>query len=74
MKLEFNKLTLLCITSCLSINYQAINSHNSFNGGCKEHCGIILKKENDGKKIFIKNKFEIIDDSNSCLLESLCRG
>ena len=51
-----------------------LNSHNLFNGGCKEHCGQKVKV------ISNKNKLKNIDDQinieskNSCLNKSLCRG
>ena len=55
-------------------NITNLYSHNLFNGGCKEHCGLKVKV------IINKNKLKNIDDQinieskNSCLNKSLCRG
>ena len=65
----FKLISLLFLT-----NISNLNSHNLFNGGCKEHCG---------QKVIVisnKNKLKNIDDQinieskNSCLTKSLCRG
>ena len=58
----------------LLTNFTNLYAHNSFNGGCKEHCGQKVKV------ISNKNKLKNIDDQinieskNSCLNKSLCRG
>ena len=55
-------------------NISNLYAHNLFNGGCKEHC------EQKVKLIITKNKLKNIDDQinienkNSCLNKSLCRG
>ena len=65
----FKLISLLFLT-----NISNLNSHNLFNGGCKEHCGQKVKV------ISNKNKLKNIDDQinieskNSCLNKSLCRG
>ena len=58
----------------LLFNSSNLHAHNLFNGGCKEHCGQKAKVINN------KNKLKNIDDQinienkNSCLNKSLCRG
>ena len=65
----FKIIFLLLIT-----NSSNLYAHNLFNGGCKEHC------EQKVKVISNKNKLKNIDDQinienkNSCLNKSLCRG
>ncbi len=58
----------------LITNISNLYAHNLINGGCKEHCGQKVKA------ISSKNKFKKIDNQinienkNSCLNKSLCRG
>ena len=58
----------------LLTNSSNLYAHNLFNGGCKEHCGQKVKVINN------KNKLKNIDDQiyienkNSCLNKSICRG
>ena len=58
----------------LFTNISNLYAHNFFNGGCKEHCAQKVKV------ISNKNKLKNIDDQinienkNSCLNKSLCRG
>ena len=55
-------------------NISNLYAHNLINGGCKGHCGQKVKA------ISSKNKLKKIDDQinienkNSCLNKSLCRG
>ena len=49
-------------------------AHDSFNGGCKDHCEKSFKVGNVEKNLKkIKNK-NIIEENYSCLSKSLCRG
>ena len=50
-------------------------AHNNVNGGCKEHCSNFFNnRDNENKiKIFKKDK-KLIDEQNSCVNNSLCRG
>ena len=49
-------------------------AHDSFNGGCMNHCEKPFKMGNVDKKFKkIKNKNQI-EDNYSCLSKSLCRG
>ncbi len=58
----------------LLTNISNLYAHNSFNGGCKEHCGQKVKViSNKNKSKNIDNKI-IIESNNSCLNKSLCRG
>ena len=58
----------------LLTNISNLYAHNLINGGCKEHCGQKVKV------ISNKNKLKNIDDQinienkNSCLNKSICRG
>ena len=54
----------------LITNTQFLQAHNSFNGGCKNHCEKLLL-QNNSENINDKNE---IEDNYSCLTKSLCRG
>ena len=55
-------------------NISYLYAHNSFNGGCKEHCGQKVKVISNKNKL--KNIYDQIniESKNSCLNKSLCRG
>ena len=58
----------------LITNIQFTQAHNSLNGGCKAHCKeslIPITIENNLNNISNKNQ---IEDNESCLSKSLCRG
>ena len=67
---QFCKIILLLLLANISNLY----AHNLFNGGCKTHC------EKKGNAISNENKlnnvnYQIdIENENSCLNKSLCRG
>ena len=67
---QFCKIILLLLLANISNLY----AHNLFNGGCKTHC------EKKGNSISNENKlnnvnYQIdIENENSCLNKSLCRG
>ena len=73
MNSYFNQIYKIIFLLLLT-NSSSLYAHNLFNGGCKEHCGQKVKV------ISNKNKFKNIDDQinienkNSCLNKSLCRG
>ena len=73
MKSYFYKISKIIFILLLT-NISNLNAHNLFNGGCKEHCGQKAQVINN------KNTLKIIDDQinienkNSCLNKSLCRG
>ena len=50
---------------------QFSRAHNSFNGGCKNHCKKSVSSTNSAKELDNINQFE---DNYSCLNKSLCRG
>jgi len=58
----------------LLTNISNLYAHNIYNGGCKDHCGQLMKE------IIHKNRLKNFDDQinieskNSCLNKSLCRG
>ena len=54
----------------LITNSQFLKAHDSFNGGCKNHCHE-SDKANILEKNYDKNQNE---DEYSCLNKSLCRG
>ena len=67
---QINKVILLLLLSSTSNLY----AHNTFNDGCKEHCGQKVKVTSNKNKL--KNiDYQInIESKNSCLNKSLCRG
>ena len=69
IKQNFKLIFFILITSTSSIQ-----GHDLFNGGCKNHCKDSIKPLIMKKKLNnISNKNQI-DDNNSCLNKSLCRG
>lgn len=69
MKQAFNLIFFILIT-----NTHFLQAHDSFNGGCRNHCKDSVKQLNIEKILNnISNKNQI-DDNNSCLNKSLCRG
>jgi len=58
----------------LLTNISNLYAHNLLNGGCKEHCVNNVKAINNKKKLNNKNGQMNIDNRNSCLNKSLCRG
>ena len=68
------KQTFKLILFIFLTNTHFLQAHDSFNGGCKNHCKesiepFILNKELNN----IINKDQI-EDNDSCLSKSLCRG
>ena len=58
----------------LITNTQFLQAHNSFNGGCKNHCKgsfTSITKDKELDNINVKNQ---IENNYSCLTKSLCRG
>ena len=52
------------------INTKFLQAHDSFNGGCKNHC----KESDNAKNVEKINDKNQIEDKFSCLNKSLCRG
>ena len=68
------KQTFKLILFILLTNTYFLKSHDSFNGGCENHC-----KKSEKPLIMNKELNNIINkdqskDNNSCLSKSLCRG
>ena len=58
-----------------SFDILEIKSHNSNNGGCKEHCSTKINRERDEQNTkFFQNNEKSIMEQNSCLNNFLCRG
>ena len=69
MKRTINLFILILIT-----NTPFLKAHNFLNGGCKNHCEERIKTftiENELNNNSTKNQ---IEDNDSCLSKSLCRG
>ena len=58
----------------LIINTNFSKAHDSFNGGCKNHCEESVKSNNIEKKLENFSNKNQIEDNYSCLSKSLCRG
>ena len=69
IKLSFNLIFFILIT-----NTYHLQSHDYFNGGCKNHCNESVKSIFIEKKLNNINDKEKIDENYSCLRKSLCRG
>ena len=68
------KYFLKLILFILLTNTHFLQAHDSFNGGCKNHCKKSVKTLNMNKKLNnIFNKDQI-ENNDSCLSKSLCRG
>ena len=69
IKQTFNLILIIFLT-----NTHFLEAHDSFNGGCENHCRestkpLIMNKELNN--IINKNQ---VEDNDSCLSKSLCRG
>ena len=58
----------------LITNTQFSQSHNSLNGGCKDHCKESVTPITKAKDLNNINDKNQIEDDYSCLTKSLCRG
>ena len=56
------------------INISNLHAHNIFNGGCNNHCDAKVKTITNERKLINTNDQKQIDNDNSCLNKSLCRG
>ena len=73
MNSYFNQIYKIIFLLLLT-NSSSLYAHNIFNGGCKEHCGQKVKAINNEDKLNDANHRIDIDNENSCLNKSLCRG
>ena len=68
------KKTFKLILFIFLANTHFLQAHDSFNGGCKNHCKDSFKPLTIEKYLNnITNKNQV-EDNNSCLNKSLCRG
>ena len=58
----------------LLTNSSSLYAHNLFNGGCKEHCGQKVKVISNKNKLKNIDEQINIENKNSCLNKSICRG
>ena len=58
----------------LITNTHFLQAHNSFNGGCKNHCKESVTPITKVKELDNINDKNQIEDNYSCLTKSLCRG
>ena len=65
----FKLISLLLLTN-ISNSY----AHNFYNGGCMGHCGQKVKAINNENRSKDVNYKKVIENNNSCLNKSLCRG
>ena len=69
IKQTFNLILFILLT-----NTHFLQSHNSLNGGCRNYC------KKPGKQLIMNKEFNNIinknqiEDNDSCLSKSLCRG
>jgi len=56
------------------INASNLYAHNLINGGCKGHCRQKVESINNENKLNNVNDQIDIENENSCLNKSLCRG
>ena len=73
MKSYFNQIYKIIFLLLLT-NISNLYAHNLFNGGCKEHCEQKVKLTNNENKLNGVNDRIDIENKNSCLNKSLCRG
>ena len=73
MNSYFNQIYKIIFLLLLT-NSSSLYAHNLFNGGCKEHCGQkVIVKSNKNNVKNIDDQINI-ENKNSCLNKSLCRG
>ena len=73
MKFKIKKIVNL-IFLILIINTNFSNAHDSFNGGCENHCTESIRVNTVEKKLKNINEKNQVEDNYSCLNKSLCRG
>ena len=73
MKFNFYQIYKIIFLLFLT-NISNLYAHNLINGGCKGHCGQIVKSINNENKFNNVNDQIDIESKNSCLNKSLCRG
>ena len=69
MKFKINQVFKLILFIFLTNSFY-LKAHDSFNGGCKDHCEMPISKEYN----LFNNDKKQIEDNYSCINKSLCRG
>ena len=74
MRLKSNILINLIILF-FSFEILQIKAHNNINEGCKDQCYTFFNKSGNQNKIkILKMDKKLIQEKNSCVNNSLCRG
>ena len=73
MKLKIKQIVNLLLFILIT-NTNFSKAHNFLNGGCKNHCKEPVKTLNIEKELNNNSIKKQIEDNNSCLSKSLCRG
>ena len=68
------KQTFKLILIIFLTNTHFLQAHDSFNGGCKNHCKESVTPITKAKDLYNINDKNQIEDDYSCLTKSLCRG
>ena len=73
MNSYFNQIYKIIFLFLLTNSF-SLYAHNLFNGCCKEHCGQKVKVISNKNKLKNFDDQINIENKNSCLNKSLCRG
>ena len=73
MNFYFNQIYKI-IFLLLLMNTSSLYAHNLYNGGCKDHCGQLFKAIIHKIRFNNLNDQWNIENKNSCLNKSICRG
>lgn len=68
------KQTFKLILIIFLTNTHFLEAHDSFNGGCKNHCKESVKPFIMNKELNNISNKDQIEENDSCLSKSLCRG
>ena len=68
------KQTFKLILFIFLTNTHFLEAHDSFNGGCKNHCKESVKPLIMNKELNNINNKDQIEDNDSCFSKSLCGG
>ena len=68
------KQTFKLILFIFLTNTHFLQAHDLFNGGCKNHCKESVKPLIMNKELTNNGNKNQIEDNDSCLSKSLCRG
>ena len=75
LKIKFKFFKIFKLISLLILsNISNLNAHNLYNGGCKDHCGQLIRAIINKNRLNNLNDQIDFENKNSCLNKSLCRG